>query len=340
MQSNVIFSPDAIFHTSDSVRQTGKNSFSLTGEEDALQTDELSSLKPKSASDGAWLNDNGVELDHLRNWVNLNHPNALEQLRKLPGDSIINVLGEVDHEELALRSLGINFKSVNGAEFNRLDLSKTKVIIVNCPGILPDPAPDRIVEFLQNGGYLVTTDLAAGYLLGNCFKGNFRNSQNRIRSANTIVKMLPGETDLALGISPQGKWTEESPGSFWTLSGKGFEFTIAPGPPRNGARFIYHIDPGLKPIPVAGIEDYKIDTSPPPRKSFFKHKSASTAYEPRYLPLPFAITFHYQKGRVLHLAWHFDDTFSDVVPEMGTSIRQAILLNFLIAGLSSQFSKT
>jgi hypothetical protein len=51
-----------------------------------------------------------------------------------------------------------------------------------------------------------------------------------------------------------------------------------------------------------------------------------------------AITFHLERGRVLHLSWHFDQTFSDVVPEMGTSLRQAIFMNFIIAGLTSPSS--
>jgi hypothetical protein len=36
----------------------------------------------------------------------------------------------------------------------------------------------------------------------------------------------------------------------------------------------------------------------------------------------------------LHLAGHFDASFRDVVPSMGTSLRQAILMNFLMTSLA------
>jgi hypothetical protein len=52
-----------------------------------------------------------------------------------------------------------------------------------------------------------------------------------------------------------------------------------------------------------------------------------------------AFYFQCGKGWVLHLAGHYDPTFSDAVPSMGVSIRQALLLNFLIYALDSQASQ-
>jgi hypothetical protein len=46
------------------------------------------------------------------------------------------------------------------------------------------------------------------------------------------------------------------------------------------------------------------------------------------------LSIHYGNGRILHLSGHFGDIGSDVIPQTGTSLRQAIFLNFLISGLS------
>ena len=48
------------------------------------------------------------------------------------------------------------------------------------------------------------------------------------------------------------------------------------------------------------------------------------------------LSIHYGQGRILQLSGHFTDIAKDVVPEMGTSLRQAIFLNFIIAGLNRQ----
>jgi hypothetical protein len=45
------------------------------------------------------------------------------------------------------------------------------------------------------------------------------------------------------------------------------------------------------------------------------------------------------KGMILHLAGHYDPGFTDAIPSMGISIRQALLLNFLIFSLEAQKTK-
>jgi hypothetical protein len=45
------------------------------------------------------------------------------------------------------------------------------------------------------------------------------------------------------------------------------------------------------------------------------------------------------KGMILHLAGHYDPRFTDAVPSMGISIRQGLLLNFLIFSLEAQQTK-
>jgi hypothetical protein len=120
---------------------TGKTDAYLEGKEQVIQLASQSAqleqpfAHPSSRLLSGWSQTNDDQLQGLRQWMARNYPDATQIFAKLPSNTIINIKGECDHEEDALKALGMHFRSTTCSDFKNLSLQGTRVVILNCSGI-------------------------------------------------------------------------------------------------------------------------------------------------------------------------------------------------------------
>jgi len=92
----------------------------------------------------------------FRGWLEKNYG----KVGVIPKDSIIDVKGQWDDSGHILHALGLGFDKIAANQLTKTNLDKTAVIIVDCAGALNPNAIEIVRNFVQGGGYLVTTDWA------------------------------------------------------------------------------------------------------------------------------------------------------------------------------------
>jgi hypothetical protein len=114
-------------------------------------------------------------------------------------------------------------KVVSPSEFASIrDLSKYDVIVIGCPGkALPKDQSEKLVQFVEQGGYLLTTDLCLGNVTSKLFpkKLGVADSTGEL---NVAVKILQPDHKFMRGISlPENfKWHIQSGGEYIALKSK------------------------------------------------------------------------------------------------------------------------
>jgi len=93
--------------------------------------------------------------DDFKSWMKQNWP-KLSVADLKPQDTVV-VKGRYDHAEHVLEACRIPF--VTGDDSNLPNrLAHATLLVINCPGELSDQSVDLIRQFLDKGGYLLTTD--------------------------------------------------------------------------------------------------------------------------------------------------------------------------------------
>ncbi|PKK91036.1 MAG: hypothetical protein CVV64_04505 [Candidatus Wallbacteria bacterium HGW-Wallbacteria-1] len=95
-------------------------------------------------------------------------PQDLEVLKKTERHQLIVVMGDYDKVEGIIARSNIRHTLVRPEEIPD-DLSRAQVILVNCPGNIPEWKFDAIRKFVSDGGSLITTDWALGNLIAKAF---------------------------------------------------------------------------------------------------------------------------------------------------------------------------
>lgn len=85
-------------------------------------------------------------------------PADAEALRSLRPGQIVVLSGIYDHIEAVLGALKVPHVVRSTKEFDSLDLSDVKALLINCPGTLGAGAKGKISKFVEGGGHLFTSD--------------------------------------------------------------------------------------------------------------------------------------------------------------------------------------
>ena len=142
-------------------------------------------------------------------------PEDLKLLKSVQGKEIIVVRGSMDHIEDVLRAAGIRHTVVSPEQVAGLDLNARQIVMVNCPGNMPQGSVTRLERFVRAGGLLYTTDWALLNLVQKAFPGTIKYSGRPTGDHMTpvVVKKRHGNlmSDLLLreGTKPQW-WLEGS----------------------------------------------------------------------------------------------------------------------------------
>jgi hypothetical protein len=246
-------------------------------------------------------------------WLTQTHPD----LATMTKDSVIEVKGKWDDSGHALHNFGFNFNKISADALSKVSLANTDVMIVDCAGEIPVASLDVIRNFVANGGYLITTDWSLDNCLARAIPGyvewNSANTVSELVDATVNRNASDTDPDLLLNVVPR---------AYWKLDDKCQMAKV-----RN-------------PAAVTVLVRSKRLAYQDPNRTFALNSRSDT--EVANIGI-LALTFRYEKGRVLHLVGHFDNntdlafnnSLPDPAPRIGISLRQAIAANFIAAGLKA-----
>jgi len=142
----------------------------------------------------------------FRAWLNENHPTFALSSQTIAPSLIVDVAGRWDHADKTLTKLGINFNHVKTGEISPELLASARVLIINCAGDVKRDKLQYIRDFVQRGGYLLTTDWALNSMLEQTFPGYVewnRGVNNRSIYSATYINPDP---ILARGCVRSAPW--------------------------------------------------------------------------------------------------------------------------------------
>ena len=156
----------------------------------------------------------GIVLGRLKD----GRPGDYKALGELKNENILVITGVYDHVEQVLDGLKVPHLALTPKKFDRTKSDKTCAILVDCPGFLNGTEIARVRKWVENGGYLFTTDWALS-TVEKMFPGYIRQGGRQTSEdwvAVAPVKAMEGHAYLKDVFSPlKGRpqwWLEE--GSF------------------------------------------------------------------------------------------------------------------------------
>ncbi len=232
-----------------------------------------------------------------RGWLEQTHPQFSLQTSAMAPERLVVISDNYDQAERTLDSLGLQFNIMNKKQFDSYDMSGAQVLIIDCgPHNLSFNGAVKIQNFVKNGGYLLTTDWMIDRLDQNVFPGFIAWS-----GANNRQKMY--EASL-VGKHPAL-----------------FRHAVT-----NGA---WKMDIHCHLIRIFNREKVRVLATSP-----------ELAQEDPDGLGALAVVFPFGRGYVMHMMAHFDRgqaiggySLDDAAPAIGISLRQALAINYVVAGL-------
>jgi len=129
----------------------------------------------------------------FKRWLHQYHADIAQE--SVPVHSIIVIKGKWDHAEHILKAAGLPCDLVDGHNLQN-HLLNAALLVINCPGELDASAENDVRHFVENGGYLITTDWTLGGCLQDIFPGYV--SWNGAYSHQGIVDGITVEPDNEL----------------------------------------------------------------------------------------------------------------------------------------------
>lgn len=233
-----------------------------------------------------------------RGWLEQTHPAFSLQTSAMEEDRLVVISDKYDQAERTLESLNLNYKIMSKKAFDSYDLSAAQVVIIDCgPNNLSWNAGIKIRDFVIRGGYLLTTDWMIDRLDQHVFPGFicWNGATNRVRMYEASL----------VGKHPAL-----------------FRHAVT-----NGA---WKMDIHCHLIRVLNKEKVQVLAA----------SRELAAEDPDGLGA-LAVVFPFGRGYVMHMMAHFDRgkssknySLDDASPAIGISLRQAVAINFVVAGLS------
>jgi hypothetical protein len=111
-------------------------------------------------------------------------------LRKMHESDTLVVRGQYDHAQDVLRAMEVPFLLVEPGHVGQARLRPEQAVLVNCPGQLDQVALGVLRAFVEQGGYLVTTDWALRHVLEPAFPGYVAYNQHATGDDVVRVEVL------------------------------------------------------------------------------------------------------------------------------------------------------
>jgi len=147
-----------------------------------------------------------VEAKTFRAWIEKNHPELQGNLQA-QREQIIEVKGKWDDSGHVLKAFGLGCSKVAPDQLSKYDLSKSKILIVDCAGNVPQDGLAAINKFVRSGGYLLTTDWALEGCLQKAVPGFIEwNGDNTSETRVVDAYIKTEDPILTQGTVPRAHW--------------------------------------------------------------------------------------------------------------------------------------
>jgi len=107
----------------------------------------------------------------FRGWLTDNHSKFALSTQTMSSGLVIDVAGRWDHADKTLTKFGINYTEIRSGDISPQILAGARVLIINCAGEVKRDRLQFIRDFVQRGGYLLSTDWALNNMLEQTFPG-------------------------------------------------------------------------------------------------------------------------------------------------------------------------
>ena len=118
---------------------------------------------------------------------------------------IVIVRGEYDYIEQVFSGIGLKHKTIDAGRLGSIELNPEQIVFINCPGNVGPRGLRKLVTFVENGGFLFTTDWALKHIIEPGFPGyikyNGRSTADEVvrveilSEEDPFLKSLIGEND-------------------------------------------------------------------------------------------------------------------------------------------------
>ena len=127
-------------------------------------------------------------------------PEDLAILKAVSGREVVVVAGSMDHIEQILNAAKIRHTVIQPEAVSTADLRGDQILMVNCPGYMPDAGVRRIERFVRAGGLLYTTDWALLNVVQKAFPGTIAHNGRSTDSEVTPVLIKTEHEDLMSNV--------------------------------------------------------------------------------------------------------------------------------------------
>lgn len=118
---------------------------------------------------------------------------------------IVIVRGGYDFIEQVFSGIGLKHKTIGAGNLGSIELNPEQIVFINCPGNVGPRGLRKLVKFVENGGFLFTTDWALKHIIEPGFPGyikyNGRSTADEVvrveilSEEDPFLKSLIGEND-------------------------------------------------------------------------------------------------------------------------------------------------
>jgi len=132
---------------------------------------------------------------------------------ELKQSDIIVSKGEYDFIEQVFNGIGLKHNRVSPEQFEDIDLDPEKIIFINCPGRVTTKGLRNLVTFVENGGFLFTTDWALKYVIEPGFPGYIEHNNRHTRDEVVRVEIITDDDPFLqslIGPNDDPQWWLET----------------------------------------------------------------------------------------------------------------------------------
>jgi hypothetical protein len=147
-----------------------------------------------------------VQPSSFKAWLERNHPGQAALFNK---NTIVEIKGRWDDCGHVIHSFGLPATRVSSNSLTTTDLSKTRILVVNCGADFNEQNLAAVRQFVDSGGYLLTTDWALDSCLQKAFPGYVE--WNGGYTENSVVDAVVVDRDpiLLAGVPKVAHWKLE-----------------------------------------------------------------------------------------------------------------------------------
>ena len=121
--------------------------------------------------------------DRLRD-VDESMANEFDEIHE---SDIVIVRGEYDFIEQVFSGIGLKHKAIGAGSLDSIELNPEQIVFINCPGNVEKKGLRKLVTFVENGGFLFTTDWALKHIIEPGFPGYIK--YNGRSTADEVVRV-------------------------------------------------------------------------------------------------------------------------------------------------------